>query len=124
MQEVPSGVGDPALQALDTCFGLVPVVGKFHLAAHLALRLSKRLLMPFEAVERGDIVTIAQGCKARNADIDPDPLTQCRMHRRYNRLLGLKTDPGVASSQAQGAVFDRARDLAAFTESAPAQPRG
>jgi hypothetical protein len=66
-------MGDPALQALDTGFGLAPVVGKFHFTAKLALSLGQRLLMPFEAAKRFGEGAIAQGGEAGNAQIDPDP---------------------------------------------------
>src|ERR1035437_8011681 len=119
MQVIPTGIGDVNMDALDSGFGLLPVVGELLLPAHGLLRFAQVGSIPLEDVERRNDRSVRERCKTDHAHIDAYGITL------GNRLLDLafsldRNEP-FAVAVADGDVLHRTKNLSAVAVAQPAK---
>jgi hypothetical protein len=76
VQEVPAGVGDANVDALDFGFRLLPVVGELLFAAHSLLRFAQIGRVPLIDVEGWNNRSIREGGETNHAHVDADGITK------------------------------------------------
>lgn len=120
VQEIFTGIG--CVHLLNFGFFLFPVLAEFDLARHSPLVTRKALLVLLEAVERCNETAVAQGGKARNADIDAYG-RGVGWHRLGHLPLGLDAGVPLDSALTQSHVPCHARNVPAVAVAHPAQFR-
>jgi hypothetical protein len=120
VQEVFADMSDAGMHLLDVGFCLLPIVAELRFARHRPLIPGKTFLMFPEAVERLDVVAIAQSGKAGDTHIDADNVCR-RMHWWFNLALGLDRHEPFAAVNRYGDVLDRAKNAPAVAVANPSQ---